>query len=296
MEYSGINALRIAFVGFGEAAEAIQDGIGAMTVDRVRAYDIKSLDPATAGAMAARYAASRVDGSGDPARALAGAQVVFCLVTADQARAAAETCAPFLARGALWFDGNSSAPGQKRQAADVIERAGGRYLDLAIMAPIHPARHQTAMLLSGPHATGGAVILGALGMHPGLAGPAVGDASAVKMIRSVMVKGLEALTAECFLAARRAGVGDAVLASLESSDPALNWPVRGAYNLERMIVHGRRRAAEMREVAVTLRDLGLPPDMAEATAAWQDRLATLGIEPGIDDLFDRARRINGALK
>ena len=61
--------------------------------------------------------------------------------------------------------------------------------------------------------------MAALDMRPRVIGDKVGDASAIKMIRSVMIKGLEALTAECLLAARRAGVADAVLASLQNSDP-----------------------------------------------------------------------------
>ncbi len=116
------------------------------------------------------------------------------------------------------------------------------------------------------------------------------------MIRSVMIKGFEALTAECFLAARRAGVDDAVIASLQASDPGVDWPARGAYNLERMMAHGTRRAAEMREVAATLRELGLPDRMAAAAALWQDQIADLGLAPGTPDLAARADRILAALR
>jgi 3-hydroxyisobutyrate dehydrogenase-like beta-hydroxyacid dehydrogenase len=110
-----------------------------------------------------------------------------------------------------------------------------------------------------------------------------------------MVKGFEALTAECLLAARRAGVEGDVLASLQASDPGWNWQDRAAYNLERMMVHGARRAAEMKEVALTLCDLGLPNGMARATVDWQARLAALGLDGGPDDLADRADRILGRL-
>ena len=110
-----------------------------------------------------------------------------------------------------------------------------------------------------------------------------------------MIKGFEALTAECLLAARRAGVEAAVLASLQASDPGWNWRDRAAYNLERMMVHGTRRAAEMREVAATLRGLGLPDRMAAATALWQDQIAGLALPGGADDLAERADRILDAL-
>jgi 3-hydroxyisobutyrate dehydrogenase-like beta-hydroxyacid dehydrogenase len=133
-------------------------------------------------------------------------------------------------------------------------------------------------------------------MTPAVAGPAIGDASTIKMLRSVMMKGLEALTAECLLAARRAGVDGAVIASLQASDPGFDWQRRSAYNLERMTAHGLRRAAEMREVAATLRELGLPDRLAAATADWQDEIGALGLEAGEADAGAQADRILGRMR
>ncbi|GIX13536.1 MAG: hypothetical protein KatS3mg118_1495 [Paracoccaceae bacterium] len=211
--------------------------------------------------------------------AVAGADLVFCLVTADQAVEAARAAAPGLAPGALWFDGNSCSPGAKRRAARLVEAAGGRYVDMAIMAPVHPARHRVPILLAGPAAAAGAEALERLDMRPRVAGEEVGRASAIKMIRSVMVKGIEALSAECVMAAVRAGVAEEVLASLDASHPGAGWAQRTGYNLERMQVHGLRRAAEMEEVARTLRELGLPAAMAEATVTWQRLIGSLALVP-----------------
>jgi 3-hydroxyisobutyrate dehydrogenase-like beta-hydroxyacid dehydrogenase len=247
------------------------------------AYDLKAVPPEPGVTLVGQ-------------QGLVGVGMVFCLVTADQAVAAARAAAPYLTPGAWWLDGNSCSPGAKRQAAAVIEAAGGRYVDLAIMAPIHPRLHKTPMLVSGPHASAAVQALGALGMEPSIAGGRVGDASSIKMLRSVIVKGLEALTAESFLAARKAGVDQAVIASLQASDPGIDWLARGAYNLERMLVHGARRAAEMEEVAVTLRELGLPDRMALATMEWQAQLAALAVEPGLDDFGTRADAVLKALK
>jgi len=122
-------------------------------------------------------------------------------------------------------------------------------------------------------------------MRARVAGRTVGEASSIKMLRSVMIKGMEALTAECMLAARRAGVERSVLASLQASDPGIDWTARSAYNLERMMVHGTRRAAEMAEVAATLRDLGLPDRMASAIADWQRQIGALDLadtEPSLE--------------
>ncbi|MCU0826599.1 MAG: DUF1932 domain-containing protein [Tabrizicola sp.] len=268
----------LGFQGFGEAGRAIARGLSRSCV----AHDLKHVDPLEGVII------GELNG-------LARARVIFCLVTADQAVAAAEAAAPHLAAGALWLDGNSCSPGTKLRAAGTIQAAGGRYVDLAIMAPIHPRLHQTPMLVSGPHAQAAIDALAPLGMKPVVAGKVVGQASSIKMLRSVIVKGLEALTTESFLAARKAGVDQAVIASLQASDPGIDWLARGAYNLERMLVHGARRAAEMEEVAVTLRDLGLPDRMAAATADWQAHLAGL-VEPGGDDFGSRADAVLKALK
>ena len=155
------------------------------------------------------------------------------------------------------------------------------------LAPVHPKRHHVPLTISGPHAEAAKAILKALDMRPEIAGHEVGQASTIKMLRSVMVKGMEALMAECFLSARRAGVEDQVLASLSGSFPETDWPLRGAYNLERMIVHGRRRAAEMREVALTVEALGLPADMVHACVEWQERIGQTGADPGEDVLETR---------
>lgn len=286
---------RLGYVGFGEAARAFATGLGKDLAASSMAFDQKLLNPGEARSIEDAAAERGVRCSPALAKALAGAKAVFCLVTADQALAAAEAAAPVLPRGALWLDGNSCAPGTKRRAAEVIQAAGGRYVDLAIMAPVHPRMHRTPGLLSGAHAGAAFEVLAPLGLNLQVVGSRVGDASSIKMLRSVMIKGLEALTAECLLAARRAGVEGAVLASLQASDPGWNWAARGAYNLERMMVHGARRAAEMREVAASLRELGLPDDMAAASVTWQARIAVLGLDAGPDNLADRADRILAAL-
>ena len=151
------------------------------------------------------------------------------------------------------------------------------------MAPVHPKLNMVPLLVSGPHAEAIAPVLEALPMAPARVAGEVGRASSIKMIRSVMVKGIEALTAECFLAAARAGVADEVIGSLSASHGGGDWDTRAAYNLERMLRHGARRAAEMDEVARTLRDLDLPDDMATATAGWQRRIVATGVAPPPQD-------------
>ena len=279
---------KLALIGFGEAGTAFAEGFGA-TVD-VRAFDIKILDPGTAAPLREAYRRHGVAGKEALADALADADLVISVVTADQALTAAAEAGGALRRGTLYCDFNSVAPATKRRAATLIEAAGGRYADVAVMAPVLPKRLAVPLLVSGPGCAAACARLAGIGFAPRPAGEEIGRASTIKMLRSVMVKGIEALTAECFLACAHAGVLEEVAGSLDASWKGAGWLERADYNLDRMMVHGLRRAAEMDEVALTLADLGLPSEMAEAAAAVQRRLGALSLDAA--DGFDaKAERV-----
>lgn len=284
MERTHANGVRIACIGFGEAASAFVSGWRGVGPAAVSAYDRKT-DDADAGIRDAKwadYAALDVAGAQTPAAALRGATLAVSLVTADQALRAATDAARTIAPGTLYLDGNSCAPGTKRKAAALIEAAGGRYVDMAVMAPVHPKLHRTPVLLSGPHTAEALAVLAPFGMAmraaPGERSGEVGTASSIKMIRSVMMKGLEALFLECVLAGRKAGVDGIVLDSLEQTYPGFGWKQRAAYQQERVMTHGIRRAAEMREVALTVDELGLHGVMARAAVEWQQRVGALRLD------------------
>ncbi|MGO6673654.1 DUF1932 domain-containing protein [Rhizobium leguminosarum] len=284
----------IATIGFGEAAQAFVSGWrteNGASPGKISTFDIKVEDPSQRGDLLQACSDLGVDCAETPAQALTGAGTVFSLVTADRALEAATRVAEFLGRDALYLDCNSCSPATKAAAARLVEAAGAVYVDVAVMSPVHPARHRSPLLVSGSSAERAQDVLLGLGMQARTVGDEIGQASSIKMLRSVMIKGFEALTAECLLAARRAGVEKAVLASLQASDPGIDWTMRAAYNLERMMVHGKRRAAEMQEVAATLRELGLPDRMASATADWQRRIGELDILMPQNSLEARADAI-----
>ena len=256
---------KLALIGFGEAGSTF--AAAAEWGGKARGWDVL-LQRRAAMADAGVLAAS------DAADALAVADMVLSMVTADAALDAARDYAPLLKPGALWCDMNSVAPETKRAAALAVEAARGRYVDVAVLAPVHPARLAVPLLLAGAAAGEAEAMLRAAGFgHIRVVGNEVGRASAIKMIRSVMVKGIEALTAEMMLAARAAGVEGEVLASLDASEKARNWQDRAAYNLERMVTHGVRRAAEMEEAAKTLVALGVEPLMTRGIVARQAAMA-----------------------
>jgi 3-hydroxyisobutyrate dehydrogenase-like beta-hydroxyacid dehydrogenase len=290
METGPTGADRIAFLGFGEAAQAFLKGWRSQPrfAAHVTAYDVKSdsADSRVRDAKSAEYFSACVEGGRSAPAALAGARLVFSVVTADQAEAAALAALPGLERGALYFDCNSCAPQTKARIAERVEAAGGRYVDAAVMSPVHPRLHRTPMLLSGPHAVDAAAALHARDMAPTVYEGPVGSSSAIKMIRSVMIKGLEALACECALAGRAAGVDAIVLASLDESFPGFDWRKRIAYMMERVMTHGVRRAAEMREAAATVDGLGLDGAMSRGAVAWQQRIGELALRAADGDPSD----------
>ena len=289
------NARKIACIGFGEAAQAFAKGWSGEPEIAVSAYDIRLDDPAAASEKWRDFDKVSVAGHTTLASLLTDADIVFSLVTADQASAAAHAAAAHLRPGAIYFDGNSCAPKTKQKNAEVVQACGARYVDAAIMSPVHPKLHRAPVLLCGPHAKTAQAALESFGMDAQIVPGPIGRASSIKMIRSIMVKGLEALTAECYLAARLAGVEDKVMHSLAASKTGIGEATQVAYNLERMMVHGQRRAAEMREVAITVTDLGLPEGMATATAGWQQLIGDLSLGAGGEDFKDRTDRILNAL-
>jgi 3-hydroxyisobutyrate dehydrogenase-like beta-hydroxyacid dehydrogenase len=283
---------KICFIGFGEAGQAVASGLREAGVASIAAWDILFPDgrgaalKAAAEAISVRLASSAAD-------AVRDAEIIISAVTAAASLEAAQSVKTDLANRPYVLDINSVSPGRKQQTAKLLGDAA-RYVDVAVIAPIHPARHQTPMLLAGPHADTIAPALAALGMRVDIAGPEVGAAAAIKMVRSVMIKGIEALTLECFLAAARAGVVDEVATSLKNNYPGLDWSKIVPYNLERMASHGERRAAEMEEVAATLRELGIEPLMTTATVKRQREMGQIGAQQSVRGVLkkDRATMLN----
>lgn len=260
----------IGFLGFGEAAQTFVAAPGWLGV--AQGYDIKI--NSAAAAKRAEFARLSVGAAETVAGALSDARIVLSVVTADQSLEAARSAAPHLAADAFYLDMNSVAPSTKRAAASLIENHGGRYIDVAIMSPVRPAALAAPLLVSGPHAEAASIALRDIGFTTvKVVGAEVGRASLIKMVRSVLIKGVEAVSAECLLAAHTAGVLDDVLESVGA-----DWSRQLDYNLDRVLTHGKRRAAELDEVARTLRDLGIEPLTTASAAIRQRELGELGLE------------------
>ena len=268
------NSPRISFIGFGEAGQAIAAGLRGEGFERLAAWDI--LFPKGEGAklrsageqIGLRLASSVQD-------AVRETDIVVSAVTAASSADAARSVAPHLNGAPYYLDINSVSPGRKCETAALLGDKA-RYVDVAVIAAILGTRHKTPMLLAGPHAQSVAPLMTELGMQVKIAGDTVGTAAAIKMIRSVMIKGIEALTFECFIAAQRAGLVDEVTVSMKNNYPGIDFVKLAEYNIERMASHGERRAAEMEESARTLREFGLDPLMTDAMVLRHREMGAIG--------------------
>ena len=270
---------RVGLVGYGEVGRILAEDLRAKGL-AVSAYDLKLDHSVTAASLQTHAVQHGVRLLASSAELAAGADLIISAVTASQTVAVAQACAGSVQRGSFFLDFNSASPGAKQRAAALIDAAGGRYVEGAVMTSIPPYRIKVPLLLGGAHAAELSSLINTLGFASKVASDTLGVASATKMCRSVMIKGLEAMVIESFTAARHYGVEDAVVASLVETFPGIDWEKQAAYFFQRVIEHGRRRSEEVREVAETVRDAGLTPWSASGTAerqAWVADLADGGV-------------------
>jgi len=276
---------RLGFVGFGEAAFHLTKGLREAGLPLVSAYDIR---PDEKVQSRARETGTQLAASSSELAEAAG--VIISAVTADQAVAAAEQTAPYLSSHHLYADLNSVSPRTKQNVATIVSRTGARFVEIAVMGPVPPYRHKAPMLIGGAAAPEFQEMFAPFGMRMEVVSTdQIGRAAAVKMFRSVIYKGLEALIFECVLGASQYGAEPRVFASLSESLPGVDWKSLADYMVGRVVVHGERRAREMEEVARTLEELGIEPIMASAAARrmdWAAKLDLRGQYAGYQEVLD----------
>ena len=270
---------KVAFIGMGEAGGLLAEGLIGAGADVRATYDILIHDEAKRGAFLAKTQKIGISAAESAKDAVAAADVVIAAVVSNQMVIAARNVAPHLRAGQYYLDINSASPRMKREAADVIEANGAFFVESAVMDLVPPHGHKVPMLLAGDKAADLQKILAPFGMNVRAVGTKIGSASAIKMSRSVFMKGFTAILIECLTAASKLGAEEEVLSSLQVSFPEMDWRKIADYYAPRLVKHSRRQAAEMHEVAETLEELGVAPMTALSTADRLQWLADLAIEP-----------------
>ena len=278
--------VRIGLIGYGEVGKIFGAGLAAQPgVAAVGAWDLKFARPDTAAAERAHAAQAGVQAHDSCAALCKASDLLISAVTASSTLAVAQEAAPHLRPGTLFLDLNSASPGTKQQCAALVEGAGAHYVEAGVMTSVPPYGIRVPMLLGGAHAATLAGRLNGWGMDARVVSDRIGVASAIKMCRSVMIKGLEALVIESYSAARAYGVEEHVLPTLQETFPGIDWSAQGAYFFSRVVQHGQRRAEEMRESARTVQEAGFEPFMTRAIAdkqQWVADQARAGVFSAVD--------------
>jgi len=272
---------QIALIGFGEVGGIFGSDFAAAGL-RVSIFDILLNGEPARSETLAKAKSAKVRACDTLQEALQSADLIISAVTASSAGAVAGNAAPFLRAGQIYLDINSVSPDTKLEIARTLSESPAAFVEAAVMAAVSPQRLKVPMLLGGAHAATAAERLQAIGMNVKPISDRIGVASAIKMCRSIIIKGLEAITVESMFTARRYGAEKQVLESLAATYPDMGW--NGAlpdYLISRVAEHGKRRAAEMREAAQAVADAGLEPLTALATAQRQDWLAQLIAEQAL---------------
>jgi 3-hydroxyisobutyrate dehydrogenase-like beta-hydroxyacid dehydrogenase len=278
-----MNPRRIGLVGYGEVGKIFCAGLKP-GVEAVGAWDLKFADPASAAAERGHAVQAGVTAFDSMQALCEASDLVISAVTASNTLAVAQEAARHIRPAALFLDLNSASPGTKQAAAALIEAKGAFYVEAGVMTSVPPYGIRVPMLLGGAQAAALAPVLAGWGMDTQAVSEQLGVASAIKMCRSVMIKGLEALVIESYTTARAYGVEDHVLPTLQETFPSIDWSRQGAYFFSRVVQHGKRRAEEMRESANTVREAGFEPLMTAAIAQKQQWVADLAAQGLFRDL------------
>ena len=287
-------ARTLCLLGFGEVGQTLAPAL-ARTALKLIAFDKQFVDEKSEASVGLKRYPS-VGAANSAAEAAGQVDLIISAVTAGQSLAAASAAAAGIKTGAWFLDLNSVSPATKRETAAVVEEAGGRYVEAAVMAPIGPKGIASPILLGGPRAEAFLSVgraLGFAGMQ--VFDKEIGRAAASKMCRSVLIKGLESLLTESLLAARHFGVEQSVVQSLGNLMPGVDWQQHALYMIGRSLQHGTRRAEEMREVVLAVQEAGQDALMSRACAdsqQWAARFKQAGEQAeNLGSLLDNILRL-----
>ncbi|MCX5818327.1 MAG: NAD(P)-binding domain-containing protein [Deltaproteobacteria bacterium] len=256
--------MKIGFIGFGGAGYGLAKGLHQTGLTEILFYDRMQQTPPYAQVIRRHAAEIGALPAATAGELLSRVDVVFSCVTGAMAVSVAEEAAPFLAPGKLYADVNTAAPQIKEQVAGIVEKAGAAFVDTAMMGAVPTFLHRVPILASGGGAERFRKCMQPYGMNIRVIGEKPGQASAIKMFRSIFMKGLLSLFLEMLTATHRYGVDETVLGSIAESLDGVPFLETARLQMTKGGVNAERMAHEMEEVIATLEGMGLPSGMSRA--------------------------------
>ena len=270
---------KLGFIGFGEAAFSISLGLVDKSDKPIKAFDQLQSEPTKSPYLIARTKKTGVVLCRSLDELIAESDILISTVTANASLKVATKAGMLLSSKHFYLDLNSVSPKTKMKAALAIENPrGAQFIEGAVMAAVPPLRNKVPILLSGPSVPAFIKKMAPFDFNFSHIGSKFGQAAAIKMFRSIIIKGIESLLQESLLAASEYDAGELVLQSIQDSYSEINWKQLASYLLRRTTIHGKRRVQEMEQVIETLKDLNVEPIMAKAISNRLKKVAKLGLQ------------------
>lgn len=273
-----IDSPLLGFIGFGEAAFHICSGLHEEGVTGIVAFDLMATDIQMGSLVRERAASAHVTLIPSLKEMLGKSEVILCATSAKSALAIAKEAQPFLREGQLYADINSASPQVKREIGAVVGQTGALFVDVAVMALVPQHRHKVPMAVSGTGAHQFTEFLAPFGMDITYINDRAGSSSAIKMLRSIFIKGLAALLLEALTASRKAGVEGEIMESIRETIEEQPFEKLANLLLTRNAVTAERRVAEMGEVISCIEEMGLDSSISRATRAKLQALVEMDLK------------------
>ena len=264
---------RLGLVGYGEIGSTVGRGLRQAGLEAISCYDKYAFDGPYAELIQSRAREVGVTLVRSNQELADAADLIFSVTPGSASLESADAFAPCLTGRHVFADFASATPKIKIGVAERLAGTGALTGDGSIEGtPLHG--YSMAMLSSGPAGQRVSDLLVPWGMKIQFVGEKLGTASGIKILRSVLIKGIEALTDEMLLAARHYGIDEIVLASA-SKTLARPWMDTVHSLTPSGVIHAKRRAEELEMSAEAVADAGIEPTMARAIAArlrWKEGL------------------------
>lgn len=285
-----------AFIGFGELGTALARGLGHSGAHRLRAYTRERAQPAAASALAERLYRAQTHRCDTLDEAITGATAVLSVVPAQASLTVVAQCAPLLQPGTYFVDFSAAPVADKKAGAVLIAEADALYVDAAVLGTVSASGFEVPILASGPGAGGWQTLVEPEGLRVEAIDAPTGDATLVKLLRSVYMKGRDALIVEMMLAARRYGLEERVADSIQGPGEQVPFPAVAERVLCALALHAERRADELLASSAVVRAAGVDPLISRAGAEVLRGVAALGLGNafGLERPAD-ARRVLAAI-
>lgn len=272
-------SLNITFLGFGEAAFAIASGLLRESKNiNITAYDVNLSHPIHGKIMRERAESCGVVLQQELPQAISGSDYIFSMVVSAAAEAVAQNASPFLSAEHVYVDFNSTSPDIKQKVARIVTSRGAKFVESAIMAAVPPLGHKVPMLICGEAGKDFCDKMSRFSMQAKFVSEEIGKASAIKMCRSIIVKGLEALLLESLVSSNEYGITEDVFDSLQESFPYADFRKLANHLIPRTAIHAQRRSYEMKEAAAMVEEVGLEPFMCNAASERLTWLSGFGLK------------------